>query len=441
MSEGLDKIAQSPAAPSSSISPRRKWGDPIVFVLERELSEVHLLLDNLSADATRVATDSTGVALPPLLKEGDWIERVCEINWPPEADEQSPKDAALLIAAKDYLNRLAWPADGSTIAFTLLVTQPGACVPDDETAGAAGTAPSRGSLARRAYPDLVASAVNFRRWMSRLNAFLLFWLVFTCLLSWNVAFGNAALREFTAADTAFAEARTVTSNTPAKAASTSAQHASGTGPSGSTGAEGRAENALSAAANQCDTATDASKSAIQEPPYTTQPSACWGVMRARHNVALANARLREWLQPWRWLIHVGDIEGDASSAASRFVTIMATAVLPVLYGILGAGAAVVRTLSRKVRKSTLGPRDLGLSLQQLALGAVVGACISLFIAAPGDKSSLIGPVTLSGSAISFIAGFGVEQVFEALQALISRIFNIAPAVPSRPSAGRSQPGD
>lgn len=421
-------------------APKRKWGNPIVFVLERELSEVHLLLDNLSADATRVATDSTGVALPPLLKDGDWIERVCEINWPPEADEQSPKDAALLIAAKDYLNRLAWPADGSTIAFTLLVTQPGACVPDDETSGA-GNAPSRGSLARRAYPDLVPSAVNFRRWMSWLNGFLLFWLVFTCLLSWNVAFGNAALREFTAADTAFAEARSVTSNALAKPASALGQRSSGIGPSGSTGPEGRTQNALSAATNECDTATDASKSAVQEPPYTTQPSACWGVMRARHNVALANARLREWLQPWRWLIHVGEIEGDASSAASRFVTIMATAVLPVLYGILGAGAAVVRTLSRKVRKSTLGPRDLGLSLQQLALGAVVGACISLFIAAPGDKSSLIGPVTLSGSAISFIAGFGVEQVFEALQALISRIFNIAPAAPARPGPGRSARGD
>ncbi|HEX8448804.1 MAG TPA: hypothetical protein VF652_04370, partial [Allosphingosinicella sp.] len=33
----------------------------------------------------------------------------------------------------------------------------------------------------------------------------------------------------------------------------------------------------------------------------------------------------------------------------------------------------------------------------------------------------------SSSAISFVAGFGVEAVFQALEALISRIFNIAPA--------------
>lgn len=410
--------------PAGSL-PKRKWGNPIVFVLERELSEVHLLLDNISADATRVATDNTGIPLPPLLRDGNWVERVCEINWPPEEDEQSPKDAALLIAAKDYLNRLAWPADGSTIAFTLLVTQADATAPEDGSGPGRGNAPSRGSLARRAYPDLVASAASFRRWMSWLNGFLLFWLVFTCLLSWNVAFGNAALREYNAADTAFAEARAVTSTTPPKPDQAIVQRPGG--------------GASSAAANQCDTATDASHSAETEPPYTSQPSACWGVMRARHNVALAEARLREWLRPWGWLIHTSKIEGDASSAAARFVTIMATAVLPVLYGILGAGAAVVRNLSRKVRKSTLGPRDLALSLQQLALGAVVGACISLFIAAPGDKASLIGPVALSGSAISFIAGFGVEQVFEALQALISRVFNIAPAAPAAPAKPSGSP--
>ena len=49
-----------------------------------------------------------------------------------------------------------------------------------------------------------------------------------------------------------------------------------------------------------------------------------------------------------------------------------------------------------------------------ALGAVTGACIGLFIVAPGKDAPLIGPVTLSGSAISFIAGFGVEAVFQAL---------------------------
>lgn len=73
-----------------------------------------------------------------------------------------------------------------------------------------------------------------------------------------------------------------------------------------------------------------------------------------------------------------------------------------------------------------------MSLQQLALGAVVGACIGLFIAAPGADATgegLLGPVTLSASAISFVAGFGVDAVFQGLEALIGRIFNLGGATP------------
>lgn len=421
------------AANSRPPAGKRKCGNPIVFVLERELSEVHLLLDNVTADPRRVATDTTAIPLPPLLQDGNWVERICEVNWPPEEDEQGAADAALLITAKDYLNRLAWPADGSTIAFTVLVSQTDPGVQQTEPApDGSRSAPSRWSLARRAYPDLAKAARRFRIWITLLNLFLVVWLIFTCFLSWDVAFGNAALREYTAAAAAFAEARTVTSNAPPKGGVQPGPSTAGLSPSGAPGAKGREENAASAVENQCDNATDAARSAEAEPDYAHQPTTCWGVMRARHTLALTEVRLREWLGPWQWLIHTSKAEGDGASAASRFVTIMATSVLPVLYGILGACAAVVRRLSGKIRRSELGPRDLGLSLQQLALGAVVGACISLFITEPGDKAALIGPVGLSGSAISFIAGFGVEQVFEALQALISRIFDIAPIGGRRP---------
>lgn len=122
--------------------------------------------------------------------------------------------------------------------------------------------------------------------------------------------------------------------------------------------------------------------------------------------------------------------GASPETASWLANLLGSAVLPVLYGFLGAIASVVRTLSRKIKGSLLSPRDVQLTFQQLALGAVVGACISLFIAAPGtggSDTSLLGPVGLSSSAISFVAGFGVDSVFKALEALISRIFNIAPA--------------
>ena len=77
--------------------------------------------------------------------------------------------------------------------------------------------------------------------------------------------------------------------------------------------------------------------------------------------------------------------GASPETASWLANLLGSGVLPVLYGFLGAIAAVVRTLSRKIKGSLLSPRDVQLTFQQLALGAVVGACISLFIAAPGRR--------------------------------------------------------
>ncbi len=82
-----------------------------------------------------------------------------------------------------------------------------------------------------------------------------------------------------------------------------------------------------------------------------------------------------------------------------------------------------------MRDSLLTPRDLRLAWGQLALGAVIGTCIGLFIT-PGagsvqDGAALFyGPVALSASALSFIAGFGVEGVFQSMESLIRRVFNV-----------------
>ncbi len=103
------------------------------------------------------------------------------------------------------------------------------------------------------------------------------------------------------------------------------------------------------------------------------------------------------------------------------------AVLPLYYGFLGAGAAVVRNIWGKMRDSLLSPRDIILSWGQLALGAVIGVSIGLITpSGVGTQSAagLASSVTLTPSALSFIAGFGVEGVFVMLESLIKRVFNI-----------------
>jgi hypothetical protein len=121
---------------------------------------------------------------------------------------------------------------------------------------------------------------------------------------------------------------------------------------------------------------------------------------------------------------------SALEEQARVVTlVVGTAVLPLCYGVLGAGAAVVRGLWAKMRESLLSPRDFTLALLQLALGATIGACIALFVnpsgQTPGSEIGLLGNWALSTSALSFIAGFGVEGVFVALESLVRRVFNIS----------------
>jgi hypothetical protein len=112
---------------------------------------------------------------------------------------------------------------------------------------------------------------------------------------------------------------------------------------------------------------------------------------------------------------------------ARIVTlVVGTSLLPLAYGMLGAGAAVLRRLWERMRESLLSPRDSTLALLQLALGGTIGACIGLFInpsgAASGESKGLLDAWALSGSALSFIAGFGVEGVFRALENFVQRVF-------------------
>src|SRR6202012_2840228 len=140
------------------------------FILDRARSEVHLLLDNLSANPD-VNFESLAMSSPPVAAglPPNWLKKVCEITWPPKTNSdvgERADQAELLIRVKDYLNGLAKPASGATIAFTLMVTQ------GDGRKGVLRRAmerksgsPSRAPLAAEAYPDLFDKALGFRRFV------------------------------------------------------------------------------------------------------------------------------------------------------------------------------------------------------------------------------------------------------------------------------------
>ena len=109
--------------------------------------------------------------------------------------------------------------------------------------------------------------------------------------------------------------------------------------------------------------------------------------------------------------------------ATTWLLVMGTVILPILYGVIGAGAAVGRRLSQKVRDTLLTPRDSVLSWINIGLGGIVGGCIGLFVS-PDSTTTMPLLGHLSTSALCFLGGFSVEGVFQMLERLTTAAFTI-----------------
>lgn len=413
-------------------------------IYSQQLWEVQLLLDFLSGNPAHKLPDPQNAKAAGL--DENWIEEVCRMTWPPSGTAvQQADQEALLVKVKDYLNAMASPASGFSVAFTLLVTQEDGSgdrtsrrkkSEDNQDATRShirpGLAESRGSLARKAYPDLSRKARSFRYGMGWIASLLAVWLAFTCLLSWYLALGNSELGQLATAQSAF-DAVQIKIAAAESAQSTGSSTGTGTQQTPAISTDPVIRAAATSGVTYCEqpqllgTKTSPGGKQLQLYVSPTQADVCQAYDRAKANLDSAKTNIQHWLP----LQGKRDEGAGAVYRATAIVSMLGAAILPVCYGILGAAAAVLRLLSRRMRLSLLTPRDLSLSVQQLALGAVIGACIGLFVASPGSGGSstneLLGPVSLSGSALSFIAGFGVDSVFSALEALIARIFNTSPA--------------
>lgn len=114
------------------------------------------------------------------------------------------------------------------------------------------------------------------------------------------------------------------------------------------------------------------------------------------------------------------------------ILVIGNFLLPVIFAFLGAAAYVVVDIYMKIRSSTLTPHDRVLGLVRLVLGVILGTCIGLFFSSGAPPptgggtgkppTDLLAGLTLSASTIAFLAGFGVEGVFNALRELVTRVF-------------------
>ncbi|MUI16550.1 hypothetical protein GJV26_29425 [Massilia dura] len=422
------------------------------FIFVRELYEVFLLLDHISGRWDKDLRAETG-ADPALI-----IGTICEIGLAPATDPVLRlTQAVALMRAKDMLNAVARPATGLTVAFTILVVgeedrrkklnkvrrllcdlfrrsgeeAPPAVLAQRRQGGELWDKPTRVTLARYAYPGLIGVAINFNRRMLWLVLFLLSSLAFTCVLSWHVAAGNVILGHLDVVRRHTSELRAEISTAELKY---TADERARLMAADATGRLARDPEPV----RFC-TLADPDKT----PRYRTteEYQYCSRAEALREERRAVRMNLREWLAPWRAFYGAFyrfeppptqdpeelNVRRRGTEEMARIVTlVVGTSLLPLAYGVLGAGAAVLRRLWERMRESLLSPRDSTLALLQLALGGTIGACIGLFInpsgAAPGESKGLLDAWALSGSALSFIAGFGVEGVFRALENFVQRVF-------------------
>ena len=167
------------------------------FFLTRELDQAYLLLDHITMSETKF--------LPPAnAPSGDVVAQISAVRYPPQGTApELAVQAATLMRAVDALNHAATPANGLTVAFTLLVAGEDEAVRSRETLIGPNQAPNRLALAVGAFPTLVGPARRFKRFYAWMIAGLISLFIITLLLSWYVATGTALLGQLTAGETAY----------------------------------------------------------------------------------------------------------------------------------------------------------------------------------------------------------------------------------------------
>jgi hypothetical protein len=350
-------------------------------------------------------------------------------------EQARARQAAALFKARDKLNELAAPATGLTVAYTLLFA-PGQRRTPTGRRGVDDRPDTffPQSLARQIYPNLVDSAERLRRWLSWLLILMIGCLIVTSLISWYVAYGSLILQRIEQLDGQRAELTVALDSLQGiKSGAVSVAPTRGA-PSE---AWLRNENELVKALNNVEGEDNAVLMRARD-----------AARRLQNKRRAADEALDEWKFYFLWLPDSAgwmlgkppnglDDPDDPNAMtewkeqwSANLLAVLGNYVLPMMYGFLGAAAAVMVSMNRKIRSSLLSPRDRRMSQVQLVLGVITGACIGLFL-----SPSQIGPpgaplsgrsVALSASALSFLAGFGVEGVFKMLESISITAFGGQP---------------
>lgn len=422
--------------------------DELIF--KRELNEVYLLLDFISGRPD-VHIGSIDLKIPKpdapneTLSAFETIEYICKLRYPPDPHGAlRAADATLLLLVKDKLSSLAYPARGMTIAYTYSFIEPtGSLVFADKIE--TGGPQTRISVAKEAYPGLYRSARRYRK-VHRATTYLgVFCTVLAAISLWYVAYGVQIT-------TRFEEGRKSVLATTAQIYTALDKEGAGKG----------------VAARDSIFATCNADNVKKEGSEINQLCNEWSYVQARYVKTIADACMFATNAPSRWLIKAfpselgyeklgcgrkpapavkeepkgaaktADVPDSADApdiyaaqediqSITLVLSTYATYVLPILFGLVGTIASMLRGVGDKIAASVLSPRDEALAFLRIPLGLMAGVAVGLFFSpttVATQVSSGSGVLTLTASGIAFLAGYGAEGFFRMVDGMIARVFSL-----------------
>ena len=105
------------------------------------------------------------------------------------------------------------------------------------------------------------------------------------------------------------------------------------------------------------------------------------------------------------------VAGDRLSS-QVLIGILTTTVLPIVLGIMGACAYVVRLISDQIKDTTFSESSPVRHLVRVALGGLAGVVIGF--------GGVVTEIGLSSAALAFLAGYSVEPVFSTFDSIAEK---------------------
>ncbi len=140
-----------------------------------------------------------------------------------------------------------------------------------------------------------------------------------------------------------------------------------------------------------------------------------------------------WVDSTRHL----QVSAQVRRAAEAVSILLGSAILPLLYGLLGAAVFLLRNYySLSTAPTARTDYTIGGATLRMGLGAFAGFAIGWFWVPSAKTSNDLALLTTTPLALAFLAGFSIETLFSILERAIGAM---KPDVPREPRRGGPQP--